>query len=101
MVHRRDPAEETEAQLQGDPSYIPCFPAHTASSQATCHPTPAPVASRLKGSLGHSLVVQGLGFGAFPKGAQGQCLVEELRSCKPCGAAKKEKKTQEFSHEKE
>ena len=48
---------------------------------------------RKQGSLvmGNSLVVQWLGLGPFISGAQVQSLVEELRSCKPNGVAKKKK----------
>ena len=39
--------------------------------------------------LGNSLVVQGLGLGAFAARAQVQSLVGVLRSCKACGQKKK------------
>ena len=42
---------------------------------------------------GNSLAVQWLGLHAFTAGAQVQSLVRELRSCKQCGAAKKQNKT--------
>ena len=41
---------------------------------------------------GSSLVAKWLGFQAFTAVAQVQFLVGELRSCKPCGVAKKKKK---------
>ena len=41
--------------------------------------------------LGNSLAVQWLGLGAFTAGAQVQSLVGKLRSCKPCGMAKKKR----------
>ena len=40
------------------------------------------------GPGGNSLAVQWLGLGAFTAGVRVQSLVEELRSRKPCGAAK-------------
>ena len=39
--------------------------------------------------LGNSLVVQGLGLGAFAARARVQSLVGVLRSCKACGQKKK------------
>ena len=42
-------------------------------------------------STGNSLVVQSLGLGAFIAGTWVQSLVGELRSCKPCGVAKRNK----------
>ena len=45
-----------------------------------------------KQALGSSLVVQWLGLGTFTVVAWVQSLVRELRSCKPCGSAKKQTK---------
>ena len=42
--------------------------------------------------MGNSLVVQWLGLGAFTARARVHSLVRELKSCKPCGVARKIKK---------
>ena len=42
--------------------------------------------------VGNSLAVQWLGLSAFTCGARVPSLLGELRSCKPCGTAKKKKK---------
>ena len=55
----------------------------------TDNPGESPILRSLTG--GNSLVVQWLGLGAFTVMAQVQSLVRELRSCKLCGGAKKQK----------
>ena len=52
-------------------------------------------------NIGSSLVVQWLGLRAFTAGTWVQCLLEELRSQKLSGAAKKKKKKKRKERERE
>ena len=55
------------------------------------------LAIKKKGIRGNSRVVQCLGFSPFTPGAWLQLLAGELRSCQPCGMAKRKKKKEILS----